>query len=160
MALDTVSKLSKSSDQPTLWFFVHPQCKCTDAAAGELSTILDEFPDTLALKVVLYAPSHVDEDWDPKRVEDWRHHFQRATVLVDTDGTMARAFGATTSGHAVLVDRKGTVVFQGGLNFLRGHEGPGPGAFALREFLLTGKTDIHVAPTFGCAIVDVEREGK
>ena len=56
-----------------------------------------------------------------------------------------------TSGHALLFDRDGRLLFRGGITPARGHEGDNFGASAIAA-RLAGRPARAEAPVFGCPI--------
>ncbi|HUR53184.1 MAG TPA: hypothetical protein VMZ71_03580 [Gemmataceae bacterium] len=72
-------------------------------------------------------------------------------VECDRDGATARKFGAETSGHAVLTDPTGRVVFRGGLTQARGRTGASEGRNAVTVWV-SGGVGATVTPVFGCPL--------
>ena len=64
--------------------------------------------------------------------------------LIDTDGTVGRAYGAKTTPHMFVVDPKGTVVYAGGID----------------DTASTDQADIATAKNFVGAALDEELAGK
>jgi len=77
-----------------------------------------------------------------------------ARVSVDVGGLEARRFGVVTSGTTLLFDRRGILVFEGGITRARGHAGDNDGARTILTCLLTGCSDPHRAPVYGCPLLD------
>jgi hypothetical protein len=78
--------------------------------------------------------------------------------MADHAGMESARFGATTSGHAVLFDRAGRKLFDGGITPSRGHQGDSEGLRAI-ELRLAGihasaRTDVYGCPLFDPAVVD------
>lgn len=120
------SGLTASSDRPTLVMFAHPRCPCTRASLAELRVVLSRFAGRIATYVVFMRPSGSSSDWS--QTDTWAAASSLAGVrlAVDTDGREAQRFGATTSGHLVLHDSGGRLLFSGGITVARGHEGANP----------------------------------
>jgi hypothetical protein len=73
-------------------------------------------------------------------------------VAPDDDGVEARRFGATASGHTVVYDRAGHLLFQGGITSARGHEGGNVGRDRILSLVTRGSADRRDSPTFGCEL--------
>jgi hypothetical protein len=74
------------------------------------------------------------------------------TVLTDEKGTEAAKFGAKTSGHTLVFDREGTLLFSGGITGSRGHAGANAGESAVLA-ALRGETMAQSRTlVFGCSL--------
>jgi hypothetical protein len=62
------------------------------------------------------------------------------------------AFGAATSGEALLYGPDGRLEFAGGITSSRGHEGDNPGADRIVSLVTTGSAELATAPVFGCPL--------
>ena len=69
----------------------------------------------------------------------------------------AARFGVATSGHTLVYDAPGRLLFSGGLTAARGREGEAKSARRIAALLTTGKADRDVSPVFGCALRHGER---
>jgi hypothetical protein len=76
----------------------------------------------------------------------------------DEGGVEAKRFGVATSGHVLLFDRAGRLLFSGGITPARGHEGDSLGRDALIERLAGTRTISGPAtsPVFGCPLANPE----
>jgi hypothetical protein len=138
--------------RPVLLMFVHPHCPCTQASLGELAEILAREPGKSHAVIVFVNPPGAEADWSQTALRK-----KAATIpnlrLVDDDGTLARQFGAETSGHVVLYDTDGKLVFSGGITRSRGHEGESPGRRAICARLEGTASDAPAeTPVFGCPL--------
>ena len=120
------SSLAASHDRPTLIMFAHPRCVCTRASLAELRAVQSRFAGRIATYVVFMHPAGSTADWSHTDTWDTASSLAGVRVVADTDGLEAERFGATTSGHVVLYDRSGSLLFSGGITPGRGHEGDGP----------------------------------
>ncbi|WP_321469819.1 hypothetical protein [uncultured Paludibaculum sp.] len=67
--------------------------------------------------------------------------------------SVARIWGASTSGQVFLYDPLGQLRFSGGITAGRGHEGLNAGHSAIVSFLRTGRLATNQAPVFGCSLL-------
>jgi hypothetical protein len=145
--------ISPSGDGPTLIVFVHPRCPCTRASLGELEHILSCCQGSLRAYVIAFRPAIAEAGWE--HTDLWRiaSKLHGIRLLSDVDGMLARRFGATTSGHTLLYDESGRLLFDGGITSARGHQGDNAGRRAISA-ILTGNGDVvRTTSVFGCPIV-------
>lgn len=159
------TNLSLSPQGYTLIMLAHPRCPCTRASLKELAKIIAGSDGRVHATVLFYSPRKIDENWLESDVWKAASEIPYVTSLVDSEGTVARQFGATTSGHTLLYNSSGRLLFAGGITGARGHEGGNAGEDAIVQ--LTGepsedKEDLVRTPTFGCHLhnVQAEREAK
>ena len=79
-------------------------------------------------------------------------------MVSDLDGAEARRFGAETSGHTLLFDLDGNLLFSGGITQSRGHAGGNAGESAIVSLVNTRTADRARTLVFGCSLFD--RKGK
>ncbi len=138
--------------RPTLIYFVHPRCPCTAAGIAELDRVLSDFPEAFETIVLFPMPEGAPDDWSegPNRAAAAR--LPGVTLQTDTDARHSATFQVTTSGTALVYNKKGELLFQGGLTASRGHEGANFGERALRA-LARGEVPNHNrTPVFGCPL--------
>ncbi len=163
---DTVlrSSLSLAPAKPVLLMFAHPRCPCTQASLSEFARIVARCRDKATFRILFFAPS----DKTPSEALAWVQSdnlWKRARaingveVAMDVGGQEAQRFNAKTSGHTVLYDAQGTLLFYGGITPARGHEGDNDGKNAIISALLDDaragtrlELSAPTTPTFGCAI--------
>ena len=148
------TKIQRSEQGATLVMFAHPHCPCTRASLGELERILAQTGGA-AIKpcIVFFKPRAAEKNWEQTDLWKSAAAIPGASVLSDLDGEEARRFHATTSGHALLYDAAGNLLFSGGITGARGHEGDNAGHSAIVTLLTTGSADFRKTPVFGCPIV-------
>jgi hypothetical protein len=73
-------------------------------------------------------------------------------VLADPDGREARRLGVMTSGHVLLYDRAGRLLFTGGITGSRGHEGDNVGCESVIRLLRGEGGARHRNDIFGCSV--------
>ncbi len=140
------SRVPRAGDRPTLVLFVDAHCPCAASSLAELARLLARAPGPVAAFVVATGPS----DASATPVEG-------ARLVADPRAAEAGRFGVATSGHALLFDRDGWLLFSGGITLARGHEGDNYGAEAILA-RLAGRPARDEAPVFGCPIAGVEPE--
>lgn len=148
------SRIDRDAARPTLLLFAHPRCPCSRATIGELARLAANCQDRFTAQVWFTKPAGVAVDWE--QTDLWRTAAAIPGVSVHTDeaGNEAARFGAQTSGHAMLYDSAGQLLFQGGITLSRGHSGDNPGRTTLQNILEGRKTPAPPTPIFGCALVE------
>jgi hypothetical protein len=132
----------------TLVMLIHPQCSCSEASLSELAEVMLRAHGRINAWV-LFAQAE-----GTPRGATW----QAATRLADTQlridpsGEEASRFGAMTSGHVVLYDSSGRLLFSGGITGARGHAGENMGRNQLLAALDTTLPGTQRHPVFGCPI--------
>ena len=150
----------RDGDSPLLMVFIHPQCSCTHATLDELDQILETHRSPLQVALVVYGSKVLDRRMDDGAgklggiisFEPGRQLHHRFQVVPDRNGTLARRFGAATSGEIILYAADGRLLFQGGITPERSHVGDSSGGEALRAALTTGATQSKTSNVFGCPI--------
>ena len=148
------STIPRVAAQATLVMFAHPRCACTRASVGELAVLMAHCQQLVSAHVVFFRPRGSAGDWAHSDLWRAAEVIPGVTVQADEDGQEARLFHADTSGHTVLYDAQGHLVFNGGITIARGHSGDNAGRDAIMAFLQTKATDHAQTPVFGCPILD------
>lgn len=141
--------ISRSGEHPTIVMFAHPYCPCTRASLAELAAVMRDDRHDATATVVFFAPDDAVELDSPT----WAAagDLPRTRRVLDHGGVLAKLFGATTSGHLVIYDREGGLLFSGGITGSRGHVGDNIG----RRSVLARLTEQPAQPTydvFGCSL--------
>lgn len=151
------SRLARDPTRANLVLLAHPRCPCTAATLAELEQIMTRCRGAVTAHVLFLEPRGPS---DPS----WRTGLQRTAeaipdvrVLADRGGAEAARFGARTSGHALLYDPGGRLIFSGGLTGSRGHRGDNPGRAAVTSLLTGGQADRARTAVFGCPLRDPRR---
>ncbi len=129
------SDIARSEFKPTLLLFAHPKCPCTVATLDELSRLMDQCAGNLDCHVLFYRPLQEDDRWSKTNLWDAAVAIRGVSVAADPDARVASQFGVRTSGHALLYDPDGKLIFEGGITVSRGHRGDSPGRQALLSLL-------------------------
>ena len=148
--LDSSIRLSERGS--TLILFAHPRCPCTRASLGELEEIVARSRGFVTAWVVFFRPSGSDDRWDQTDLRETAAAIPGVHVVGDVDSVEARRFHATTSGHTVLYDDRGALLFSGGITLARGHAGDNAGRSAIESCLSDLAPACRHTPVFGCPI--------
>ncbi len=145
--------IERDPSKPTLLVFAHPHCPCTRATISELDRIAARCHGEVSIVVLFILPPAMDDEW--AKGERWRAAAAIPNVVVrlDREGADATRFGARTSGQTLLYDRRGELVFAGGVTASRGHAGDNPGATAVIAFARDGRAPRSSTPVFGCELL-------
>jgi len=143
--------------KPRLVMYVHPHCPCTRASLAEFEQLVAGAKargQELDFEVVVVVPPKMDPTWREGAIVRAAEQLVGVRVRTDLDAIEAREVGAFTSGHTLLVDAKGDVIFRGGITRSRGHAGDNAGTRALTELLHDRKPDVAATPVFGCPLFE------
>jgi hypothetical protein len=146
------SVIHPDPSRANLVFAVHPRCPCTRASFDELERIAVRCRDSVAIHVLLYQPGGRAGGWGTTELHRRAAAIPGARVFDDADGSEAVRFGAATSGHALLYDQAGKLLFTGGLTAGRGRAGANCSSEAVVDLLSRVTTSPTDAPVFGCPI--------
>ena len=146
------SGIQRDATQPTLVLLAHPRCPCTRATIGELALLMAQCQGKIKAQVLFFKPAGSADDW--AHTDQWQSAsvIPGVTVRCDEDGVEARRFHVETSGHALLYDPSGTLLFSGGITAFRGHSGDNSGRTALAALLNHQPASNRRTPVFGCAL--------
>lgn len=151
------SAVSRPANKPMLVMVAHPHCPCTRASMAELAQIMARAPKGVEATVLFVKPSGVDREWDDTDLRRSAAAIPGVTTLIDAGGVEAARFGAETSGHTLVFDREGILVFSGGITATRGHAGDNAGENAALAALREQSPDRNRTAVFGCSIADRNR---
>lgn len=146
------SIVHRQTDKPTLLMLAHPHCPCTRASIGELAQVMAHAIGKVNAFVLFVKPPGAGADWDDTDLRRTAAAIPSVTVLTDENGTEAARFGAETSGHTLVFDRGGTLVFSGGITGSRGHAGGNTGESAVLAALSGDAVVRSRTPVFGCSL--------
>ena len=150
----SASSVPRPTGKPTLLMVAHPHCPCTRASIAELAQIMAHGVDKVTAYVVFVKPPGMGADWDDTDLRRSAAAIPGVTVLTDENGIEANRFGAQTSGHTLLFDQDGKLVFSGGITASRGHIGSNAGERAVRAVLQQQPPDRNQTPVFGCSLAN------
>jgi hypothetical protein len=142
----------------TLLVFVHPHCPCSRATIDELAWVLTRCGERLDCHVLLVQPAGTADDWIEGKLASAAAAIDGVVVEADPQGRMATLFGARTSGHVMLYDKAGQLLFEGGITPSRGHRGSNIGRqrlVTLSHASANDRSSPSAQPTcvFGCPLL-------
>lgn len=153
------SRISRSTERPTLLVFAHPLCSCTEATVAELETALARRKAAVRAPSIkfLFVRPRGNSGWTATDLSDKAQRLTGAQVLWDDDGIEARRFGAHTSGSILLYSLKGDLLFEGGVTGARGHVGDNNGLDDLVS-AINSEQPAHrtLGMVFGCSLAGSE----
>jgi hypothetical protein len=141
---------------PNLFVFLHPRCPCSRASLHELAHIVAACQGRLAVHAIVLAPSPLSSPWKGEGIESDLAAIPGIGVRYDPAGDEARRFGVATSGHVLLYDSSGNLVFSGGITASRGHEGESYGRSAVVARVFGEPNGRTSSPVFGCPLATPE----
>ncbi len=146
------SAIRRESGAATLLVFLHPHCPCSSATIGELERALARTSAPVRIFALFHRPDGVDDTWMRTRLRSRFERLEPACAIVEDAGGESSAFRITTSGHVLLYDASGVLLFEGGVTRSRGHEGDNSGASALASHLLGKPAPLVSTPVYGCPL--------
>ncbi len=145
----------------TLVLAVHPRCPCTAASINELERALgnvEQLPRVYAL-IFEPIPGEAGDDQEAfarTRITKRLIQLPGVELVADPGSAIAAGFGALTSGHTLVYDESGQLVYSGGLTPTRAHEGPNTGSATLVSLFNGGDAIAQIAPVFGCPLCSAD----
>jgi hypothetical protein len=153
------SGIERATDRPTLVMLVHPQCPCTRASVAELAKLMARVREKVRAYVLVSKPRDRSAEWIDTAVWKAAKAIPDVSVLVDVDGEESRRFGAETSGHTIVFNSTGRLIFVGGITGSRGHEGDNIGENAIVSLLGDQNAAVpRSASIFGCSFGNRQRK--
>jgi hypothetical protein len=146
--------IARPTTRPVLVMLAHPQCDCTRTSLDELAELLARAARRSDAYVLFVRPPGVADGWERLGgLWDRARRISGVTVIVDEAGREATRFRVHTSGHTVLYDESGRLVFSGGLTAARGKPGNSAGRAAVLAWLTGERPDAAETPVFGCSLL-------
>jgi len=124
---------------------------------NELARVAAHGDERMDIMVVFVRPPGAPPEWSTSSLRDKAGRIPRVRVVDDPDGQIAATFGMKTSGHCVVYDIQGTLIFSGGITAGRGHEGDSPGQ-SLVTAIARGNTvnPLQQCASFGCPLFSAQ----
>jgi hypothetical protein len=151
-AWPTASRIHLADDRPTLVMLAHPRCPCTRASIGELARLTAQVQNKIRAYVLFVTPSGSGPDWQDSALRLSAAEIPGVTVLSDMDGVEAQLFGAETSGHTLVFNTAGQLLFSGGITESRGHAGDNAGENAILTLVNNNAVEGNRTFVFGCSL--------
>jgi hypothetical protein len=121
---------------------------------GELAGLMAHCQGLVSAHVVFFHPGDSGEQWSHSDLWLAATAIPGVSVLSDEDGREARLFHGETSGHTILYDGQGRLLFDGGITASRGHYGDNAGYDAINALLHGKTTQQAMTPVYGCPILE------
>jgi hypothetical protein len=137
---------------PVLLMIGHPQCPCTRASLSELAKIMSGRQAKVRAYVLFLKPRDFPDVWTKSDLWNTAAGIPGVTVLRDFEGQEASKFNVSTSGHTLLYDGNGNLIFSGGITAARGHAGDNQGADLVLASIDRGNGGSTSTPVFGCPV--------
>lgn len=143
--------LSRAPSGPTILFFAHPHCPCTEAGLRELAWVRKEHR-ALHVHVLFVRPTGAPAQWERGATWHWAQKHFGSTVAIDEGGGEAQRFGARRSSEVLAYSASGHLRFHGGLS----ETGPGHGSHGGARALLAQMASdrgLLLRPVVGCPLM-------
>jgi hypothetical protein len=154
------SSIQRESGHMTLLMFGHPNCPCTRASVNELGRLAARFNNQLQIYIIFTIDGQAAENLEQSQLWKNGSSIPGAKVLRDVDGSEAQRFSVETSGHTLLYNKQGKLMFSGGITQVRGHEGNSFGRQRIISLITTGKADRNDSPVFGCSLLSTHAQAQ
>lgn len=143
---------SQQNESNTLLLFLHPKCSCSLATVREMSRIIAYASRPIDIHIV-FAPISIYQDVSETKI--WSHAslLPSVNIVVDRNGDLIKQYAVKTSGHALLYNPHGKLMFSGGITSGRGHEGDNSGKTAVIALISGQRALINTVPVFGCPLM-------
>ena len=151
-AWPAASRIHLADDRLTLVMLAHPRCPCTRASISELAKLTARVQNDIRAYVLFVTPSGSGPDWQDSALRQSAAEIPGVTVLSDTDGVEAQLFGAETSGHTLVFNTAGQLLFSGGITESRGHAGDNAGENAILTLVKNKAVEGDRTFVFGCSL--------
>lgn len=135
-----------------LILFLHPACPCSAATVDEFRDLMGQGEKDSVGTVVFFMPRAKESEWSVAPIISSVKRIPNVSTLYDADGSQAKLFGATTSGHLFLYDGRGILQFSGGITGSRGHTGDNQYFELAKRTIVCKSPQFATAPVFGCSL--------
>jgi hypothetical protein len=146
------ANLTPAKNAKTLLLFAHPRCPCTRASLSELAQVMALGENQLQSQIVFLQPDADAEKWRNSDLVAQANALSQASVAWDETGELATQFGVRTSGHVLLFDETGTLLFSGGITDFRGHAGSNIGSASVAALVQGESLPLTTTKVFGCPL--------
>lgn len=146
------SSIRRSTDGFTMVLFAHPRCSCTKATLDELAVIQGQSGNRIHPYILFLDFSEEGKQWHETSLWKQASELPGITVGLDEGGREARRFGVATSGHALVYNANGELVFSGGITGRRGEAGMNEGRRSILDLAQSSTTAAAGTRVFGCSM--------
>jgi hypothetical protein len=153
------SAISRPQSRPALLLFAHPHCPCTRASLDELIALMTRTRGLASVFVVFSAPPDAPESWTRSASWDYAASIPDVRVVLDKNASEAERFGVLASGHVLLYDANGVLLFNGGITSARGRVGDNAGRDAVAALLTGQRPARNHTSIFGCLLPSPSHAG-
>jgi hypothetical protein len=126
---------------------------------AELAQLMARLQGKVYAYVLFLRPESTGAEWEDTDLRRSAARIPGVKVLTDIDGIEARRFGAETSGHSLLFDRGGHLLFSGGITESRGHAGDNVGERAIEALVNNQSPTLTATFVFGWALANHSPKG-
>ena len=144
------SELKLATDRATVVVALHPGCACSNATIAQYERVVAQITSDVTTYFLVNFPAQKPELWNSYNQKSRLAHIPGAQVIKDHDGKITRRFGLETSGHTLLYNKLGQLLFNGGITNGRGHEGTNLADSYLKSLINGEEADFRSFPVFGC----------
>lgn len=148
------SRVTRAKDRFTLILAIHPRCACSRASVAQLNRVVARCGERLAVRVLDWIPSDANADWGGSRVLGALASAPNIEVFHDRGGVEMHRFNVVTSGHALLYNGAGRLVFSGGLTASRSNSMDNAASESVIAWVLGASRTAGESPVFGCVLID------
>jgi hypothetical protein len=147
------SVIPLDKDRPTLLMSLHPLCPCSSASVDELCELVGRCRNRVSAHVLILRTPSLNRERGA-RFDRSLASVPEITTWDDESGALSRRFGVLTSGHVLLYDPGGRLLYSGGITPARGHRGDNAGRTAVLAEILGEPCERPGTPTFGCPLFE------
>jgi hypothetical protein len=144
--------LSRVPGESHLLVFIHLQCPCSKATLSNLKSSLNESIGRHQVTIIFSGTS--ESAGRNGRMLVAKGTELGAAMVHDHLGTVTRRFRIKTSGHVLLYDGTGALVYSGGVTAGRGVSGPSGGQRSIEQHMLGETIRLREHVVYGCPILE------
>jgi hypothetical protein len=108
--------------------------------------------------VLFVKPEGMSDAWETTDLWHSASDIPGVKAILDGDGREARMFQAMTSGHTLVYDPQGRLLFSGGITGSRGHFGDNAGQMSVVSIVNAETPNQTETSVFGCPLFDPQSE--
>lgn len=121
-----------------------------------VGVILSQSLRRVTCHAVLLSSKHSHQAWKRSPLKNALALLSEVRQWEDPGGALAHRFRVATSGHVVLYDQNGRLMYSGGITDARGHRGDNPGRAAVIGLVLGTERRPSSHGVFGCPLMASE----